>query len=79
MKSILLMVLLAVALSTSALAQTQSPQAIQKGSVEEEVLKAEREQRDAYLKRDIKATERLVADDFVSSPFGTESVAKPRS
>lgn len=39
--------------------------AIRKGSVEEEVLKAEREQTDALLKRDIKATERLVADDFV--------------
>ncbi|HYN26547.1 MAG TPA: DUF4440 domain-containing protein [Pyrinomonadaceae bacterium] len=38
---------------------------VQKSSAEEEVLKAEREQRDAYLKRDIKATERLVTDDFV--------------
>jgi ketosteroid isomerase-like protein len=38
---------------------------VQKISVEEEVLKAEREQRDAYLRRDIKATERLVADEFV--------------
>ena len=65
MKSILLMVLLAIALSTPALAQTQTTQAVQKRSVEEEVLKVEREQRDALLKRDVKAMERLVADDFV--------------
>lgn len=65
MKSFLSVVLLALALSTSALAQTPSPQVIQKGSAEEDVLKSEREQRDAYLKRDIKATECLVADEFV--------------
>ncbi len=65
MKSILLMVLLALALSTSALAQTQTTQPVQKRSVEEDVLKAEREQRDALLKRDVKAMERLVADEFV--------------
>jgi hypothetical protein len=71
MKSILLMVLLTVALSTSALAQTQTTQAVQKRSVEEEVLKAESEQRDALLKRDVKAMERLVADEFVlTSPEG---------
>lgn len=65
MKSILSMVLLTVALSTSALAQTQTTQPVQKRSVEEEVLKVEREQRDALLKRDVKAMERLVADEFV--------------
>jgi hypothetical protein len=65
MKSILSMVLLTVALSTSALAQTQTTQSVQKRSVEEEVLKVEREQRDALLKRDVKAMERLVADEFV--------------
>jgi len=65
MKSILLMVLLTVALSTPALAQTQTTQAVQTRAVEEEVLKAEREQRDALLKRDVKAMERLVADEFV--------------
>ena len=42
-----------------------APLVPQKLSIEEEVLKAEREQRDAYLRRDIKATERLVADEFV--------------
>jgi ketosteroid isomerase-like protein len=60
MRSILLMVLLVLALSTSTFAQTQNRSAVQ-----EEVLKVEREQRDAYLKRDIKATERLVADEFL--------------
>jgi hypothetical protein len=64
MKSIPLIVL-TIALSTSALAQTQKTQAVQKRSVEEEVLKAENEQRDALLKRDVKAMERLVADEFV--------------
>lgn len=65
MKFIVSMVLLALALSTYAQAQTQ------KGSVEEEVLRTEREQRDAYLKRDMKTTERLVADEFVmNTPSG---------
>jgi hypothetical protein len=65
MKFIVSMVLLALALSTYAQAQTQ------KGSVEEEVLRTEREQRDAVLKRDIKTTERLVADEFVmNTPSG---------
>jgi len=59
MKPIVSMVLLTLALSTYAQAQ------IQKGSPEEDVLKSERAQRDAYLKRDIKTTERLVADEFV--------------
>ncbi len=45
--------------STSVLAQTTTR------SVEEDVLKVEREQRDAYLRRDVKATERLVADEFL--------------
>ena len=49
---------------------------VQKPSVEEEVLKTEREQRDAFLKRDIKATERLVADDYVLTVWdGTGSKA----
>ncbi len=65
MKSILLMVLSALVLSTSALAQTERPQTIKNSTAEEEVLKVEREQRDAVLKRDIKTTERLVSDDFV--------------
>ena len=56
MKTVLLMAL--CLFSTSALAQTTL-------SVEEEVLRVEREQRDAYLKRDTKATERLVADQFL--------------
>ncbi|MGZ5436528.1 MAG: DUF4440 domain-containing protein [Pyrinomonadaceae bacterium] len=71
MKSFFSAVLLAMALSTSALAQTPNPQVNQKTSTEEEVLRTEREQRDAYLKRDIKTTERLVADEFVmNTPSG---------
>ncbi len=71
MKSFFSAVLLALALSTSALAQTPNPQVNQKTSTEEEILRTEREQRDAYLKRDIKTTERLVADEFVmNTPSG---------
>lgn len=71
MKSFFSAVLLAMALSTSAFAQTPNPQVNQKTSTEEEVLRTEREQRDAYLKRDIKTTERLVADEFVmNTPSG---------
>jgi ketosteroid isomerase-like protein len=65
MKTFLLLAL--CLLSTSALAQT---------SVQEEILKAEREQRDAYLKRDVKATERLVANSFILTvPNGVGSKA----
>jgi hypothetical protein len=39
--------------------QTAAPTAAQ------EVLKTEREQREAYLQRDIAKTERLVADEFI--------------
>jgi ketosteroid isomerase-like protein len=68
MKTVLLMTL--CLLSASALALTPAR------SVDEDVLKAEREQRDAYLKRDIKATERLVADEFILTvPNGVGSKA----
>jgi hypothetical protein len=76
MKAFFSALLLATALATSALAQTPNPQANLKTSIEEEVLRTEREQRDAYLKRDIKATERLVADEFVmNTPSGRGSKA----
>jgi hypothetical protein len=71
MKSFFSAVLLAMALFTSASAQTPNPQGNQKTSIEEEVLRTEREQRDAVLKRDLKTTERLVADEFVmNTPSG---------
>jgi len=74
MKSFFSVVLLAMALSTSAFAQTPNPPVNQKTSIEEEVLRTEREQRDAVLKRDIKTTERLVADEFVmNTPSGRGS------
>ena len=64
MKSNLLVIALLLVLPVVALSQTQRKTAPQR-SVEEAILKTEREQRDAYLKRDIKTTERLVADDFI--------------
>ena len=39
----------------------------QQPSIEDQILKTEREQREAFLKRDYKATERLVADEFVQT------------
>lgn len=50
--------------ATPILPQTPNP-AAQRVQIEQEILKTERELRDAYLKRDIKTTERLVADAFV--------------
>lgn len=39
----------------------------QQTSTEEQVLKTEREQREAFLKHDVKTTERLVAEEFVQT------------
>ena len=51
-------------------------QTTQQTSTEEQILKIEREQRGAVLKRDVKATERLVADEFVQTVWdGTGSKA----
>jgi ketosteroid isomerase-like protein len=61
----LLVIALFTVLSPSVFSQTPTTPATQKPTVEDEVLQAERAQRDAYLKRDIEATERLVSDDFV--------------
>lgn len=62
MKTALAIVLLTSAVSI--LTQIPSP-AAQRVQIEQEILKTERELRDAYLKRDIQTTERLVADQFV--------------
>ena len=45
--------------------QTERTQANAQDATAEEVLRTEREQRDAYLKRDIAKIERLVADEFI--------------
>lgn len=66
MKSILMIALMAMAVSPIALSQSQDKEAPSpKSAVAQEVLKTEREQRDAYLRRDIAATDRLVAEEFV--------------
>ena len=51
-------------------------QTTQQTSTEEQILNVEREQREAYLKHDVKATERLIADEFVQTVWdGTGSKA----
>lgn len=59
--------LLALALSPTAAGQDNAgaKHAAAAEASKEEVLRAEREQRDAYLRRDAAATERMVADEFV--------------
>lgn len=42
-------------------------QTTQQTSTEEQILNVEREQREAYLRHDVKATERLIADEFVQT------------
>ena len=70
MKSILVAAWLASALSLAALGQDRDAGA--RSAVVQEVLKTERDQRDAYLRRDVDATERLVADEFVLTIQGGE-------
>jgi ketosteroid isomerase-like protein len=68
MKMILAALLLAWAAPHAARGQAQGA----REAAVREVLKAEREQRDAYLRRDLAATERLVADEYVLTIQGGE-------
>ena len=61
MKYIFLIVLILTATPTIVVSQTDPTH----GAAVEEVLRTEREQRDAFSKRDIAKTERLVADEFM--------------
>ena len=65
MKSILLVALAITAVPTVTLCQTVRSQTAAHEAAAQEVLKTEREQRDAYVQRDIAKTERLVADEFI--------------
>jgi hypothetical protein len=66
MRSVLMALLMAIAVPSLARAQNRSDESVRPSAIEqEEVLKVEREQRAAYLRGDIAATERLVADEFV--------------
>ena len=64
MKSTLLIALAIIAVPGLTLCQTVSSQTAAQAAAQE-VLKTEREQREAYLQRDIAKTERLVADEFI--------------
>lgn len=70
MKSILMAALLAAALPLCAPGQDKDTSTWE--AVVQEILKTEREQRDAYLRRDVSATNRLVADEFVLTIQGGE-------
>lgn len=65
LKFILLVALAITARPNVTLGQTVTSQTDAQKAAAEEVLKTEREQREAYLQRDIAKTERLVADEFV--------------
>ncbi|HJY27603.1 MAG TPA: hypothetical protein VJ306_06160, partial [Pyrinomonadaceae bacterium] len=64
-KSILLIAVATIAVPGLTLGQTARTQTAAQDAATQEVLKAEREQREAYLQRDIAKTERLVADEFI--------------
>ena len=61
MKFIFLIVSLLITAPTTVVSQTQATHA----TAVEDVLRTEREQRDAFLQRDFAKTERLVADEFI--------------
>ena len=65
MKLFVLVALTITAVPMVTLCQTVPSQTDAQKAAAQEVLKTEREQRDAYLQRDIAKTERLVADDFI--------------
>src|ERR1044071_4974296 len=64
-KSTLLIALAMIAVPELTLCQTVRSQTTAQEAAVQEVLKTEREQREAYLRRDIAKTERLVADEFI--------------
>ncbi len=64
-KSTLLIALAIIAVPRLILCQTARSQTAAQEAAAQEVLKTEREQREAFLQRDIAKTERLVADEFV--------------
>lgn len=64
-RNTLLIALAIIAVPGLTLCQTVSSQTAAQEAAAQEVLKTEREQREAYLQRDIAKTERLVADEFI--------------
>src|SRR4030095_166315 len=64
-KITLLIALAIIAVPTLTFCQTLGSQTSAQEAAAQEVLKAQQEQREAYLKRDIAKTERLVADEFI--------------
>jgi ketosteroid isomerase-like protein len=63
---------IAIAVSLTVLAfavaiQAQTPAQTETGSVEQELIKLENEWADAWVKRDVEAYARLLADDYIST------------
>lgn len=65
MKTILMIALTLSAMSSVVFCQTQRKEANGQNAMAQEVLRTERELREAHLRRDLAATARLVADEFV--------------
>ena len=63
--TLLVIALAIVAVPGLTLRQTAGSQTAARDAAAQEVLKAEREQREAFLQRDVAKTERLVADEFI--------------
>ena len=64
-RNTLLIALAIIAVPSFTFCQTASNQATAQDAEAQEVLKTEREQREAFLQRNIAKTERLVADEFI--------------
>ncbi len=79
MKRMLTIVVLAIAMSSFAEAQTQNRQVTQTAGVEQELLRVEREWLDAYVQRDAAALSRIVADDYMLTYDTGQTVNKTQA
>ena len=70
MKRILVIVAVAIAVAAFAFGQARRGENNRQQATEQEVLRAERAQLDAYVRQDAAAMERLVADGFVMTSAG---------
>lgn len=67
MKRVVLSLVLIVGAVSFSLGQTADTPTLRRSKVEQELLKLEREWFDAFIRRDVAALGRLVADDFIST------------
>src|SRR5215475_12319432 len=77
MKRILIIAILATAIPSLALAQTNDNKAAPSGKAEQEVVQVSKEIVEAYGRNDFAALDRLLADDYISTQaFGIQSKAQ---